>query len=256
MLVRVDRRSSMGRGLEILGALADVTRRPPYRATVADVVAVLDRERSQVSRTLKFLSETGFAVRDGKYYALDWTWYAEAQALSARRLHEDGLTVLEALSRQTGEATFLGCLNGDSTVTVVESVPAETRLIGSWVGRAFPAFCSDAGQATLWDADDDEVRAVFARTSFVSAGPNAPADVDDFLGRLADARERGYTIVDQEAEPGLYSVAAPVRDFRHEVVGAVQIVGVREHLVERTALLGQQCVAAADELSALLGRQP
>jgi hypothetical protein len=47
-----------------------------------------------------------------------------------------------------------------------------------------------------------------------------------------------------------------VRDFRQEVVGAVQIVGVREHLVERTALLGSQCVAAADELSALLGRQP
>ena len=57
-------------------------------------------------------------------------------------------------------------------------------MIGSWIGRAYPAFCSDAGQAVLWDASDDEVRGVFEQTVFRSAGPNAPASVDDFLERL------------------------------------------------------------------------
>ncbi|MFF4585489.1 IclR family transcriptional regulator C-terminal domain-containing protein [Streptomyces sp. NPDC001388] len=39
--------------------------------------------------------------------------------------------------------------------------------------------------------------------------------------------ERAYSVVDEEAEPGLYSVAVPVRDFRDEVVAAVQVVGPR-----------------------------
>ncbi|HWU45441.1 MAG TPA: IclR family transcriptional regulator [Humibacter sp.] len=249
----MDRRSSMGRGLEILGALADLTAEPPHRAKVSDVVATLHRERSQVSRTLKFLADTGLAVRDGAFYQLGWGWYAQAQALSARRLREDGLTVLESLSADTGEAAFLGCLQGDSTITIAESVPKRTRLIGSWVGRAFPAFCSDAGQAVLWDADDDEVRAVFARTDFTSSGPNAAPGVEEFLKRLRDARDRGYSIVDQEAEPGLYSVAAPVRDFRGESIAALQIVGVRRELVERTTELGRECANAAATLSTMLG---
>ena len=69
----------------------------------------------------------------------------------------------------------------------------------------------------------------------------------------AAARRRGYAIVDEEAEAGLYSVSAPVLDFRSEVIAAVQIVGERAKLVERTALLGAECRAAADRLSAELG---
>jgi DNA-binding IclR family transcriptional regulator len=243
----------MGRGLEILASLAEASGRPPYRAAVVDLANRLDRERSQVSRTLKYFADSGLAVKDGKYYELSWDWYAKAQALTARRLREDGLTILEAVSEQTGEAAFLGTLHGDSTVTIVESVPPSTGMIGSWVGRAFPAFCSDAGQATLWDADEEEIRAVFASTVFTSAGPNAAATVDEFLGRLNEARARGYTIVDQEAEPNLYSVAAPVREFRGEVIAALQIVGVRDRLVDRTSELGMECVRAASALSSLLG---
>lgn len=256
MLDNVEHQSSMGRGLEILASLAENASEPPYRAAVVDLATQLDRERSQVSRTLKFFADNGLAAKDGKYYELSWNWYAKAQALTARRLRSDGLTILEGVSARTGEATFLGTLQGDSTVTIVESVPLTTGLIGSWVGRAFPAFCSDAGQAALWDADDDEVRAVFASTTFTSTGPNAAASVDDFLDRLTEARTRGYTIVDQEAEPELYSVAAPVRDFRNEVIAALQIVGVRDRLVDRTPDLGMECVSAASELSALLGAPP
>lgn len=243
----------MGRGLDVLTALAGFCERPPYRAAVVDIAAELGRERSQVSRTLHYLVEHGLAVRSGKQYEVSWDWYAQAQAVTSRRLRTDGLTVLESLAVETGEAVFLSLLQGDSTVTIVESVPASTGLVGSWLGRAFPAFCSDAGQAVLWDADDDEVRAVFSATTFSSLGPNAPADVEDFLTRLHAARERSYSVVDQEAELDLFSVAAPVRDYRDEVVAGVQVVGLRDRLVERVEELGAACVRAASELSVALG---
>lgn len=246
--------SSMGRGLEVLSALAELTALAPHRASVSDVAGRLSRDRSQVSRTLKSLAGNGLVVREAdRSYRLGWNWYASAQELTERRIRVDGLSVLDRLSLESDEACFLGTLVGDSTVTVAESVPASSRMIGSWVGRAYPAFCSDAGQAVLWDATDEEVRAVFARTRFRSAGPKAPVSVEDFLGRLASARARGFAIVDEEAEPGLYSVSAPVRDFRGEVVAAVQIVGVRASLVERTTELGTRCMQAADDLSRMLG---
>lgn len=244
----------MGRGFDVLSALADLMRDSPAGASVQEVAHALGRERSQISRTLSALADQRLVVRgDDHRYRLSWGWYAAAQDLTDRRLRSAGLGVLDELAAATGEASFLGVLRGDSTLTIVESIPAGSRMIGSWIGRAYPAFCSDAGQAVLWDASDDEVRTVFAQTSFTSPGPNAPASVDDFLDRLHGARERGYAIVDQEAEPELYSVSAPVWDFRGEAVAGIQIVGERRALQPRTAELAEACVAAAESLSAALG---
>ncbi|MBS1897268.1 MAG: IclR family transcriptional regulator [Actinobacteria bacterium] len=247
-------RTSMGRGFDVLSALADLSTGAPHGVSVRDVALALDRERTQVSRTLSALADRDLVIRGEDHrYRLAWNWYAAAQDLTERRLHSAGLQVLDELAEAVGEACFLGVLQGDSTLTVVESIPAGSGMIGSWVGRAYPAFCSDAGRAVLWDASDEEVRAVFARTSFASPGPNAPVSVDDFLERLGEARALGYAIVDQEAEPDLYSVSAPVWDFRDEVAAGVQVVGERSVLQPRTAQLAAACVAAADALSAALG---
>ncbi|MGN8026856.1 IclR family transcriptional regulator [Microbacterium sp. 22242] len=247
-------RSSMGRGFDVLSALAALMVSAPGGASVQEVAHALGRERSQVSRTLAALADQRLVVRGEDHrYRLAWGWYAAAQDLTDHRMRTIGLDVLDDLAASVGEACFLGVLQGDSTLTIVESIPAESRMIGSWVGRAYPAFCSDAGQAVLWDATDDEVRTVFARTAFTSPGPNAPASADDFLGRLREARRRGYAIVDQEAEPDLYSVSAPVWDFRGETVAGVQIVGQRASLQPRTAELAGACTAAAEVLSAALG---
>ncbi|MGK9149007.1 helix-turn-helix domain-containing protein [Plantibacter flavus] len=248
----------MGRGFEVISCLAGLTDdgggRPAPGATVAEVAGALGRDRSQVSRVLAALAQQRLVVRGpDRRYALAWEWYAAAQELTERRLRSIGLGILEDLADELGEACFLGVLSGASTRTIVESVPAASRLIGSWIGRSYPAFCSDAGQAVLWDADDEEIRDVFAETSFESAGPNAPRSVDDFVTRLDAARRRGYAVISEEAEPGLFAVATPVFDFRGEVVAALQVVGTREALEARTVELAAACTRASAALSTALG---
>ena len=237
----------------MLASVAALTRdhRP---ATVSAIADALGRERSQVSRTLASLDRSGLVTRGtDRSFTLAWGWYAAAQELSSQRMRTHGLVVLDDLSSQLGEAAFLSVLQGDTTLTTLESLPADSRMIGSWIGRAYPAYCSDAGRATLWDASADEIRAVFRSTEFAVQGPNTPASIDDFLSRLDDDRNRGFTIVDQEAEPGLYSVAAPVWDHRGEVVAAIQVIGTRDVMAERTTAYGEACARAAADLSRELG---
>jgi DNA-binding IclR family transcriptional regulator len=243
----------MGRGLDVLTALSGLIDEGSG-TTVGEIAHALDRERSQVSRTLATLARSGLVERrPDRAYALAWSWYAAAQELTAHRMRTHGLAVLDALAAQLGEATFLSELQGDATLTTLESLPATSRMIGSWIGRSYPAYCSDAGRATLWDTSAEEVRAVFGSTEFIAQGPNTPVSVDDLLSRLDADRERGFSIVDQEAEPGLYSVAAPVWDFRGEVIAAVQVVGTRDAMHKRTVECGEACARAAADLSRRLG---
>ena len=119
-------------------------------------------------------------------------------------------------------------------MTIGEHVPASSNMVGSWLGRPYPAYCSDAGQALLWEASDAEVRTVLLPAALSSAmAPTRPLDVEDFLARLRAARARGYSIVDEEAEPGLYSLAVPIRDFKGDVVAALQVVGPKTRLEPR-----------------------
>ncbi|MET8975611.1 IclR family transcriptional regulator [Streptomyces sp. NPDC004539] len=230
--------SSVAKGLDALTALADGA-----AVSVADLARQMGRDRSQLSRTLTAMASERFVRREETDGTVGphWKLYATARELTAHRLRTDGLTALEGMAAETGESCYLGVLAGDTTVTVAERVPPGSRQLGSWIGRPYPAYCSDCGQALLSDADDDEVTAVFARTEFVRHGPNTPTDLADFLDRLALTRRRGYSVVDEEAEPGLYSVAVPVRDFTDEIVAAVQVVGPRRRLEPRR----EECVAAA-----------
>ena len=186
-----------------------------------------------------------------------WTGPPDRRPAADRaRLHTNGGAALEQLALETDEGCFLGVLHGQSTVTIGESVPASSNLVGSWLGRPYPAYCSDAGQAALWEASEAEVRTVFAGVDFVRHGPNTPSDVDDFLGRLAAARARGYSVVDEEAEPGLYSLAVPVRDFMGEVAAALQIVGTKARLEPRRTEFAAALVEQGRWLEARLGFVP
>lgn len=235
--------SSMGRGIMAVLAVGSRNARGLAGGTVAEIAADLGKDRSQISRSLRTAEQEGFLARgDHRLYTLDWSLLTDAQLLTEQRLQTDGLTALEGLSAETDEGCFLGVLSGDSTVTIGERVPESSNMVGSWLGRPYPAFCSDAGQALLWEASDAEIRTVFSGVDFVRHGPNTPHNVEDFISRLRRARERGYSIVDEEAEPGLYSLAVPIRDFKGDVVAALQVVGAKTRLEPRrdfcaTALL-------------------
>ncbi|MEV7607681.1 IclR family transcriptional regulator [Paenarthrobacter sp. NPDC089322] len=223
--------SSMGRGMMAILAVGERHAEGYDGGTVAEVAKRLDKDRSQVSRSLKGALQEGFLARTAdRAYCLDWSLLTDAQLVTEQRLRTDGLAALEGLAAETTEACFLGVLSGNSTVTIAEHVPASANLVGSWLGRPYPAYCSDAGQALLWDAQEEEVRRIFQGVDFVRHGPNTPSSVDDFLRRLDVARSRGYSIIDEEAEPGLYSLSAPIRDFKGDIAAALQIVGPKTRL--------------------------
>jgi DNA-binding IclR family transcriptional regulator len=244
----------MGRGIMAVLAVGSCKPGGLPGGTVADIAADLGKDRSQVSRSLRTAEQEGFLARgEHRSYTLNWSLLTDAQLLTEQRLQSDGVTALEGLAGETDEGCFLGMLRGESTVTIGERVPASSNMVGSWLGRPYPAYCSDAGQALMWEASDAEVRTVFSGVDFVRHGPNTALDVEDFLSRLRGARARGYSIVDEEAEPGLYSLAVPIRDFKGDVVAALQVVGTKTRLEPRREVCATALLSWGKWLESALG---
>ena len=89
-------------------------------------------------------------------------------------------------------------------------------------------------------------------TSSSPARPEGPTSFADFAARLARERRQGWVYVDEEFEPGLVGIAAPVFDFEGRVIAALNLSAPKFRAGKALAAAGPRLVEVATELSSLL----
>ncbi|MEX2613043.1 MAG: IclR family transcriptional regulator [Gaiellaceae bacterium] len=242
--------TSLKRGLAILLALDE-----GGELGVTRVSELVGREKSQVSRTLKVLADLGLVERDPETlaYRLGWRLFTLAAVAGEQRLASAAPRCLGALVRTFEESAHLSVLQGADVLTVVSESPPQAVQAVSWVGRVVPAACTSAGYALLVDRDRNDLKGLLPDQAFRRGHPRAPQSADELWERLAAARQRGYALADEELEPGLVAVAAPVRDFRGRVVAAVNVSAPKFRFAARVEEAGEQVRIVAEELSRVLG---
>jgi DNA-binding IclR family transcriptional regulator len=246
--------SSLRRGLLVLEVLADAGENDAGLGVV-DVARRLGVDKSQASRTLRALADHGLAERDAasRAYRLGPRVFAYAALVSERRLLRTAPPVLERLVNALGERAHLSVLDGPAVLTLLSHSPPHAVQTAGWVGRTVPAYCTAAGRALLMDHDPAALRALFDGVKLVPRAPNTVGTLKELMVRLQEAAERGYAIADEELEPGLAAVAAPVRRFDGRIVGAVNVSGPSFRFGgARLTEAGTEVIRGAEQLSARL----
>lgn len=250
------RTSSLRRGLTLLEALGSDQVVAAGGSGVGQLAVATGRDKSQVSRMLATLAEAGFADRDPltRRYRLGWQVFALASRSGDQRLLGLARPVLTQLVRRSGESSHLSVLRGGSVLTVLTESPPRALQAISWVGRLVPAVTTSSGRALLLDHDREQLVAALGEGPWPTTMDRAARDLDQLLERIELARACGYAHVDEESEPGLVAVAAPVRDGGGRIVAAVNISAPKFRLGPQLAVTGELVAAAAATLSEQLVR--
>ena len=167
---------------------------------------------------------------------------------STDRLVETARPHLESLARQTGETVNLA-VPGPRAVEQIDQVDS-SYLLGAtnWVGLDVPFHCSALGKVFLAhgavDLPPGPLEHRTTRTLTTHEALSADLDL---------VRRRGYAVADEELEPGLVAIAAPVRDGAGAVVGALSVSGPTVRLSpQRIATVAGLTVSQAAQLSQAL----
>jgi IclR family KDG regulon transcriptional repressor len=246
----------LGRLIDILFVLGGDEAAVSGGLGVLRVAELLGREKSQVSRALAVLADSGLVDRDGETleYRLGWRLFALAARVGRQQLLAASPPLLAALVARLGETVHLSMLDGPDVVTLLSEASPNVVRASDWSGYRTPAHATSAGRALLLDHERDGLLALFGGERLPPGrSDEAPADVDELLGRIVAARRDGFATVVEEFEPGLVGVAAPVRDLRGRVVAAVNVSGPAFRFTDRLPEAGREVRAAADALSARLG---
>jgi IclR family pca regulon transcriptional regulator len=155
------------------------------------------------------------------------------------------------------ESCSAAVLDGTDIVYVAR-VPTRTRImsISLGLGSRLPAHLTSMGRVLLAALDPQELALRLAALGTTDARTERTLTDPDALRRaIGKVRAQGWAILDQELEPGLRSIAVPVRGAGGQVVAALN-VGTQASRVPLEDLRGRVLPAlrdTADAVSRALG---
>ncbi|MCH1864978.1 IclR family transcriptional regulator [Nocardioides sp. CFH 31398] len=237
------------RALRVLRFLAS----QPGPVPVDRVARACDLPRSSAYHLLGAMAEEGFVVHlpDDRAVGLGvaafevGSGYARSEPLAriARRPIAD-------LADTTGRAAHLAVLHGRDVLYVVqERAPGRPPLV-TGVGVRLPAQVTASGRAILAALPAAQVRALFpAADAFVTREGHGPASPTELRALLAETRQRGFAVENEEVTAGLVSVAVAVLDHTGHPAAAVAVT----YDLDDSAVREDDAVAAVRRTARLLG---
>jgi IclR family pca regulon transcriptional regulator len=91
------------------------------------------------------------------------------------------------------------------------------------LGYRLPAFCSSVGRAMLGKYSNDDLTATLDTMDLVAMTPFTVTDKELLKATIITDREKGYSLVDREAEPGFRSISVPVRRYDGAIIAAINM---------------------------------
>lgn len=251
--------SQIDRCFDILEAL----HASPEGLQLSTLSQTLDLPKSAVHRLLTALKARGYVEQigdSGLYRATLMLSLIGARYFSETSLRALLEPIVSSVGAETGELTRLSMLVGGELTWVLSNPGRERGLrYDGHSGRRVVPHTTATGR--LWLASMTEEDAVakclaagLGKPPTRQLGPNAIQTVQALLEQVAITRERGYGMVEEEAEIGVSSLACPILDG-DRFLGAISIAGPTARLDrERLEKLAPRLKAAAEELSTVFFR--
>ncbi len=199
---------SLERGLSVIRSFS----REAPSLTLSEIADRTGLTRAAARRFLLTLRDLGYVESDGRLFSLrprvlelGYSYLASLPVWEVARPH------LEALADQVRETTSASVLDGTDIVFVAR---VETKRIMSMtlgVGSRLPAWATAMGRILLADLGPAQLEEYFTKVTLEPLSDRTVTDEKKLRTIIHRARRDGWTLVDQEVEEGVRSLAVPIR---------------------------------------------
>nr|WP_314607636.1 IclR family transcriptional regulator C-terminal domain-containing protein [uncultured Janthinobacterium sp.] len=194
------------------------------RLSIAEVAERTGLTRAAARRYLITLTHLGYMRHENKLFSLTPAVLRLGQSyLHSARLPRVVQPLLYRLAYSLGEAASAGVLDHDQLVCVAAVSAGQLVSATLQPGTRVPAYCTANGRMLLASLAPEQVDAFLTRAEPEQITEHTIVNKERLLQEINRARARGYALVDQELELGLRTIAVPLKNFRGEVVAAMNI---------------------------------
>lgn len=223
-----------------------------------ELSAMLGLHKSTVHRLLMSLIYMGYAKQDEttqKYMLSYKVVNMASKVLDRTDVLQVAKPYMERLSDLSGETVHLVQREENNILYIykIEAKVGTIRMV-SHVGMVHPMYCSGVGKAIMATLSEDEVKQIWNESIIEKKTDKTITDFARMQEVLAEVRENGYALDDEENEKGVRCIAACLYGHQKEVKYAFSISGPTSRMTkERVKELSVDMLKVQKELSRELG---
>jgi DNA-binding IclR family transcriptional regulator len=239
--------------MKVLEVLADYSQ--PMR--LFDLAKAAKMNASTALRFLNSLIDCGYVyqIKDTQKYMLTLKMMSLSDTTNVYNKMASILKdVLIDLAHECNESVCLA-VNQDDQAVYLDAIDGPSRILRATqrIGHSAPLYCTGVGKLMLLDYTDNEIASLTAE-GMEKLTDNTITTLPDLKKELEIIKHQEYAIDNEECEPGLRCIAAPIMDNKNKIVAALSVTGPSGRITdERIAEIKGTVMQAAKRAANLLG---
>jgi IclR family transcriptional regulator, KDG regulon repressor len=193
---------------------------------VSELSQRLMMSKATTYRFLQTMKSLGYVDQEGEAdkYALTLKLF-ELGARSLEYVDLVGLADKEMryISEQTNEALHLGALDENAIIYIHKIDSGYNLRMQSRIGRRNPLYSTAIGKVLLAEREEDDVRRALENVEFIKHTDRTLENIDQLLSELVQVKKDHFAQDNEEQEPGLRCIAAPIYDRFGVVIAGLSI---------------------------------
>jgi IclR family pca regulon transcriptional regulator len=198
---------SLQRGLDVIKTFS----RDDPKLTLSEIAVRTGLTRAAARRFLITLRDLGYVESDGRMFSLSPRILELGYSyLSSLPIWDVARPYLERLAAQVNETTSASVLDDTDIVFVARVETKRIMSMNLGVGSRLPAWATAMGRVLLAGLPEAELDGYFDKVSLEPFTDHTVTSEAKLRKVIAVARRQGWTLVDQEVEEGVRSLAVPI----------------------------------------------
>lgn len=220
--VEKERVQSLVRGLAVIQAFGQERQ----SMTLTEVAGATGMTRAAARRFLLTLEDLGFVASDGKHFSLTPHILRLGYAyLSSMCWWHIAQPYMEEVAKKVQESCSAAALDGDEIVYVARVPASRIMSVNLSIGTRLPVYCTSMGRVLLSYQTPQEIDRFIERTVLEKRTPRTIGDADAFRAEIMKVRAQGFSVIDEELEAGVRSIAVPILDRNGRCIAAMNVGG-------------------------------
>ncbi|WP_255516649.1 IclR family transcriptional regulator [Haloferax sp. KTX1] len=213
--------------LAILEALEERT-----APSVSDVATHAGVSKSTAHNHLSTLREHGYVVDGDRGYELSLRFLELGEsARTNTEIYEVARPHADDISRETRLLVNISVEDRGKGVYLYRTRGDDRIRLSTRAGEVHELHCTATGKALLAHLPERRVESILDRHGLPKRSENTITDRETLRTELAEIRERGYSVDDEEYGQGLRCVGVPVLNGDDAVIGALSASGPATEVV-------------------------
>jgi len=212
--------AGLEKGLSVIGAFDQ--ERP--RLTMSEVATLCGLTRAAARRYLITLEHLGYVTSERRMFSLTPKVLRLGQSyMHSARLPRIVQPELHKLAYALKEASSAGVLDGADVICIAATSAGRVVSATLQPGTRVPAYCTANGRVLLAALPQEVVDDWIALQTLAPLTPHTITHAERLRIEIARTRAQGYAAVDQELEMGMRTISVPLKNYRGEVLAAMNV---------------------------------